>query len=201
MKNLFLLLLTMVIFFGIAATYPEAGGYKIGDTADDFNLKGVDGKMYSLNTFGDVKGYVVVFTCNSCPYAVMYEDRLIEVANKAKALGFAMIAVNPNDPTMQPKDSYDEMVVRSNEKAFNFPYVFDSEQTVFPKYGATKTPHVFVLNKAKVVKYIGAVDDNARDAASVQMNYVENAMNSILAGKSPDPSSTKAIGCGIKSKA
>lgn len=201
MKNIFLLILTIGIFFGISATTPFPGGYKIGDTAEDFNLKGVDGNMYSLESFGDVKGYVVVFTCNSCPYAVMYEDRLIEVADKAKELGFAMIAVNPNDPSIQPQDGYNEMVARAKEKSFNFPYVLDAEQTVFPKYGATKTPHVFVLNKEKVVKYIGAVDDNARDAAAVQINYVENAMNSILTGKNPDPSSTKAIGCGIKFKA
>lgn len=201
MKNLFLLLLTVGIFMGIAATDPVGNGYKVGDTADDFNLRGTDDKMYSLESFGDVKGYVVVFTCNTCPYAVMYEDRLIEVASKAKELGFAMIAVNPNDPDVQPGDSFDEMKTRSEEKAFNFPYVFDADQTVFPKYGATKTPHVFVLNKKKIVEYIGAVDDNARDAAAVQINYVENAMKSILEGKSPNPSSTKAIGCGIKTKA
>lgn len=201
MKNLSLLLLMVGVFIGIAATTPMPGGYNIGDTADDFNLKGTDGKMYSLASMGDVNGYVVVFTCNTCPYAVMYEDRLIELAGKAKELGFGLIAINPNDPAVQPGDSYEKMQVRAEEKSFNFPYVFDEGQTVFPKYGATKTPHVFLLDKARTVQYIGAIDDNARDAGAVQVNYVVKAMEAINNGAKPSPSSTKAIGCSIKTKA
>jgi peroxiredoxin len=131
----------------------------------------------------------------------MYEDRLIELAEKSKEKGFAMIAINPNDPSVQPGDSFEKMQARASEKGFNFPYVIDEGQTVYPKYGATKTPHVFILDKDKTVQYIGAVDDNARNAAAVEMNYAENAMQSIINGKPVNPAKTKAIGCGIKTKA
>lgn len=204
MKKLLFMCMSIMMITSIAATYPtseEDQGYKVGDKAIDFSLKATDGKMYSLADYKDVNGYIVVFTCNTCPYAVMYEDRMIELAKEAKAQGFAMVAINPNDPEVQPGDSFDKMVVRAQEKSFNFPYLFDEGQEVYPVYGATRTPHVYLLDKAMVVKYIGAIDDNARDAAAVQQQYVVNAMKMVKSGKSPDPSFTKAIGCGIKTKA
>jgi peroxiredoxin len=204
MKKLLFMCMSIMMIASIAATYPASEddqGYKVGDKAIDFSLKGTDGKMYSLADYKDVNGYVVVFTCNTCPYAVMYEDRMIELAKEAQAQGFAMVAINPNDPEVQPGDSFDKMVVRAKEKSFNFPYLFDEGQEVYPVYGATRTPHVYLLDKAMIVKYIGAIDDNARDAAAVQQKYVVNAMKMIKSGKSPDPSFTKAIGCSIKTKA
>lgn len=204
MKKLLFMCMSIMMIASIAATYPaseDGEGYKVGDKAIDFSLKGTDGKMHSLADYKDVNGYVVVFTCNTCPYAVMYEDRMIELAKEAKAQGFAIVAINPNDPAVQPGDSYDKMIVRAEEKSFNFPYLFDEGQEVYPVYGATRTPHVYLLDKSMVVKYIGAIDDNARDAAAVQQKYVVNAMKMIKNGKSPDPSFTKAIGCSIKTKA
>jgi thiol-disulfide isomerase/thioredoxin len=108
MKKLLVLCMSMMMVFSLSANDGDKG-YKVGDTATDFKLKGVDGEMHSLSDFQDVKGYVVVFTCNTCPYSVMYEDRLIALADKAQEAGFAFVAINPNDPEVQPGDSFEKM--------------------------------------------------------------------------------------------
>ena len=181
-------------------TENQIGGYKIGDTATDFKLKNIDGKMVSMADYPDAKGYIVIFTCNHCPYAKMYEDRIIELDKKYSSNGYPVIAINPNDPEIQPEDSFANMQKRAKDKGFEFPYVIDEKQEVFPVYGATKTPHVFLLNDKKVVEYIGAIDDNARDAASVKEKFVENAITAMQKGDKPNPATTKAIGCSIKYK-
>jgi peroxiredoxin len=173
---------------------------KIGDTATDFNLKNVNGDLISLSSFEGAKGYIVTFTCNTCPYAVEYEDRIITLHKKYAPIGYPVIAINPNDPAVKEGDSFKAMQVRAEEKLFPFEYVFDEGQKIFPKYGATKTPHVFLLNKDLVVKYIGAIDDNHEDVNLVKVKYVEDAINALEAGNDPDPATTKAVGCGIKSK-
>jgi peroxiredoxin len=175
-------------------------GYKIGDVAEDFSLKNVDGKMVSLADYKDAKGYIVVFTCNHCPYAMMYEKRIIELHKKYSKLGYPVIAINPNDPELVPEDDFDSMIKMSKKKKYPFAYLFDESQTVYPKFGATRTPHVFILSKDRKVRYIGAIDDNAKDESAVQIKYVENAISSLESGKDPDPSLTKAVGCSIKKK-
>ena len=175
-------------------------GFKVGDKAVDFNLKNIDGKMVSMAGMTDAKGYIVTFTCNTCPYAVKYEDRLIDLHKKYAPQGYPVIAINPNDPEVKEGDSVEAMKVRHTEKSFPFVYLFDEGQKVYPKYGATKTPHVFLLDKDLTVKYIGAIDDNTNDASAVKVKYVENAIANMEAGKDPDPSFTKAIGCSIKTK-
>ena len=177
---------------------PPATGYKVGDIASDFKLKGTDGKTHSLSEIKDAKGYIVVFTCNHCPYSKMYEDRLIALHKSYAKKGYPVIAINPNDPTVVEEDSFDAMKERSKEKNFPFLYLFDDGQKVFPKYGATKTPHVFLLDKKRTVRYIGAIDDNAQNAKDVTKKYVELAIQSIVTNKKVDPNFTKAIGCGIK---
>ena len=180
-----------------------AQGYAVGDAATDFSLKNVDGKKVSLADYKQAKGFIVVFTCNHCPYAVAYEDRIIALDKKYKPLGYPVIAINPNDPAAQPKDSYEAMQARAKEKAFTFPYLFDDGQTIYPQYGAEKTPHVFVLKKTgnkQVVKYIGAIDNNYRNAAEATEHYVADAVDALLAGKEPVVSKTVAIGCSIKVK-
>jgi len=197
---------TIISFILIAfATNLLAGeGLKVGDKATDFKLKNVDGKFVSLADFPDAKGFVVVFTCNNCPYAKAYQDRFIALDKKYKARGIPVIAINPNDPSVEPGDSYEEMIKRSKEKGYTFPYLFDAKHEVFKVYGATKTPHAFVLKKDSqgqlVVKYIGAVDDNYQDVSAVKVTYLENAINAVLSGKEPEPNFTKAIGCGVKTK-
>jgi peroxiredoxin len=176
-------------------------GYEIGAIATDFNLKNVDNQMVSMKNYPDAKGFIIVFTCNHCPYAVAYEDRIIELDKKFKKLGYPVIAINPNNPEKQKDDSFDKMQVRAKEKGFTFPYLFDEGQKIYPQYGATKTPHVYVLQKTKkgnVVQYIGAIDDNYSDAAAVKEKYVEKAVQELLAGKKVTTQTTKAIGCSIK---
>lgn len=176
-------------------------GYQVGDIATDFSLKNVNDKNVSLKDFKDAKGFIVVFTCNHCPFAVAYEDRIIALDKKYKALGYPVIAINPNNPEVQPKDSYELMKVRAKEKGFTFPYLFDEGQKIYPQYGATKTPHVYLLqktDKGNVVKYIGAIDDNSNDASAVKTKYLENAVDELLNGKEVTVKTTKAIGCSIK---
>jgi peroxiredoxin len=181
----------------------SAQGYNVGDKASDFKLKNVDGKFISLSDYRDTKGFIVIFTCNHCPYAIAYEDRIIALDAKYKALGYPVIAINPNDPEIAPEDSFEKMIVRAKEKSFKFPYLFDETQEVYRKYGAKRTPHVYVVQKdgkELLVRYIGAIDDNYQDAAKVTSPYLSNALDALIAGKSPDPNFTKAIGCSIKDK-
>jgi len=200
MKQLTILSFLLISFFSLELLATDPGdGFQVGDIATDFTLKNIDGKMVSLSDYVNAEGYIVIFTCNTCPWAVKYEDRIIDLHNKFSNNGFPVIAINPNDPSIKPGDSYLEMKVRAKEKGFEFPYVFDEKQEVFPAYGATKTPHVYVLDKNRVVKYIGAIDDSPRDPESVTMNYIENAVKAIKTGTTPNPATTKAIGCSIKS--
>lgn len=179
----------------------EISGYKIGDVATDFSLKNIDNQNVSLSDYEDAKGFIVMFTCNHCPYAVAYEDRIIALDRKYKELGYPVIAINPNDPVKQPEDSFENMRIRANEKGFTFPYLLDDGQEIYPQYGATRTPHVFILQKTdngNVVQYIGAIDDNYEDASQVEEKYIENAVDALLAGNEVAVKETKAIGCTIK---
>jgi peroxiredoxin len=173
-------------------------GYAVGDTAEDFILKNVDGRMVSLADYPSAKGYVVVFTCNHCPYAQLYEQRLINLHKKYAPQGYPIIAINPNDPKIAEEDSYDEMQKRAREKKFPYVYLFDEQQEVYPRFGATRTPHVFLLDSAKVVRYIGAVDDNAETPGNVKKRYLDAAIQALINGEDPSPSTTKAIGCMIR---
>ena len=178
-------------------------GYNVGDKAMDFKLKNVDGKMVSLSDYKDAKGFIVVFTCNHCPFAKAYEDRIIALDKKYKSQGYPVIAINPNDPNAVAEDNYATMQQRAKAKNYTFPYLVDSTQNIAKTYGATRTPHVFVLQKSgsdNIVKYIGAIDDNSDSASAVKEKYVENAVDALLAGKPVTKTSTKAIGCGIKWK-
>lgn len=178
-------------------------GYEVGDTAADFKLKNIDGKMVSLSDFKTAKGFIVVFTCNHCPYAKKYEDRIVALDKKYKDAGYPVIAINPNDPNVQPEDGFQQMITRAKEKGFTFPYLVDEGQKVYPQYGATKTPHVFILQKEgkkNIVKYIGAIDNNYDDPNDVSERYVEDAMDALLNGKPFANAKTVAIGCTIKVK-
>lgn len=198
MKNLALLL--FVVAFSASAFTVLNDGYEIGDKASDFELMNIDGEMVSLEDYKEAKGFIVTFTCNHCPYAVMYEDRLIALHRKFAPMGYPVVAINPNDPAVQPADSFEAMKERAAEKEFPFAYLFDEGQKVYPMYGATKTPHVFVLDKDLIVQYIGAIDDNAREDFDVEERYVANAIFAMEKGEKPNPSTTKAVGCSIKTK-
>lgn len=159
--------------------------------------------MVSLADFKDAKGYVVIFTCNHCPYAIAYEDRIIALHNKYASKGYPVVAINPNDPAAQPQDSYEKMIERANEKKFPYVYLFDEGQKVFPIFGATRTPHVYLVNKKgkdMVVEYIGTIDDNYKEAKDVKDTYLANAIEALIAGEKLAVTETKAIGCSIKVK-
>lgn len=197
MKRSFIIFFLSILSF----SFTYADGYQVGDKATDFSLKNVDGTLISMNDFEDAKGIIVIFTCNHCPYSVLYEDRIIELDKKYKDKGYPVVAINPNDPVKQPEDSYENMIIRAEEKGFTFPYLWDNGQQVTEAYGASRTPHVFLLEKVDseyFVRYIGAIDDNSKSPEDVEEKFVENAIESLLSGEKPDPDFTKAIGCTIK---
>jgi len=198
-KNLPLLALFFALLLSSFMLRPATDGYEVGDKAADFKLKNTDGKMVSLADNKAAKGYIVVFTCNTCPYAKAYESRIVALNTKYAQLGYPVVAINPNDAATVPGDSYAAM----QTKKYAFPYLQDESQQVAKTYGATRTPHLYVLtrqDKNFVVSYIGAIDDNSEDPKLVKTKYVENAMTEILAGKPASTNSTKAIGCTIKWK-
>ena len=178
-------------------------GYKVGDIATDFTLKNVDDKLVSLKDYPTAKGFIVIFTCNHCPYAKAYEDRIIDLHKRFEPQGYPVIAINPNDPEVQPEDSFDKMKERAKEKGFTFAYLWDEKQEVYPVYGATKTPHVYILNKENgnhVVKYIGTIDNNYENPNDVSERFVEDAVFDLLANRELRTTNTVAVGCSIKTK-
>ena len=197
----FILFALSLLTLSTANSPTKVDGYKIGDIATDFSLPNIDGDIVSLGDFKDVKGFIVIFTCNTCPYSVAYEDRIIALNKKYKSRGYPVIAINPNDPAAIEGDELADMKVRAVEKGFTFPYLQDVGQQVYPQYGATKTPHVFVLQKEdekNIVRYIGAIDDSSRNPKNVTKRFVEQSVNDLLAGKTLSITRTKAIGCSIK---
>ena len=144
----------------------------------------------------------VIFTCNTCPYSVAYEDRIIELHNKYASKGYPVVAVQPNNVQRSPGDSFDKMKKRAKEKGFEFPYLIDDTQEVTRTYGATNTPHVYVLDRDSkdtfTIEYIGAIDNNSRNAAAANIHYVEDAVDKLLEDKPVETTNTKAIGCTIK---
>lgn len=178
-------------------------GIGIGDKAPDFNLKNVDGKMYALDKITDTqgekpRGYIIVFTCNTCPFAKANEDRLINLHQKYAPKGYPVVAIQPNNPELKPGDSFEAMQRNAEEKSFPFLYLFDEKQEVYPAYGAIKTPEVFLLDEDYVLRYHGAIDDSPMQANNVNEKYLENAIASVEAGTDPKVRTTKSIGCAIQ---
>lgn len=197
-----LVLLTGVFFYQAKAQDDKA---LIGKEAPAFNLKNVDGRMISLDNYIRNEGVIVVFTCNHCPYSKLYEDRINELNEIYEAKGFPVVAINPNDPEAYPEDSYENMIKRAEEKAFSFPYLFDDTQEIAAAYGATRTPHTFILvndeeEEKFYVRYVGAIDDNPKEADSVEEKFIEKAIMEIKSGNQVSSEYTKAIGCSIKWK-
>ena len=194
----------LALFMMCATSLYSVEGLKVGDNAIDFSLKNIDGSMVSLSDYAKDNGIVVIFTCNHCPFSKAYEDRIIDLHKKYAGKGFPVLAINPNDPVSVPEDSFDKMIERAKEKGFPFRYVIDETQSIAKQYGATRTPHVYLLKKHSdntfKIAYIGAIDDNHSDASTVKETYLSNAIESLIAQKSPAPETTKAIGCSIKWK-
>ena len=199
-----ILTLALILLFNPAWKNSEKpNGYQAGDIATDFSLKNVDGKLVSMSNFKDAKGFIVAFTCNTCPFAILYEQRIIDLHNKYSKLGYLVVAINPNDPAIQPGDSFENMQRRAKEKNYPFPYLIDVTQETTRVYGATNTPHLYILNKVDgklKVMYIGTIDNNPKEPQSATRHYIDEAMKQIFDGKEVKEPETKAVGCSIKWK-
>lgn len=199
MKHLFLIGL-MLISLGACA---QSEGYKVGDVVKDFALKNVDNKTVSMADYKDAKGFIVVFTCNTCPVAQAYQDRVAELNASYAAKGYPVIAINPNDAGAVPAESFDKMQALAKGKNFTYPYLLDPDHVVTKQFGASRTPHVFLVNKSdkgNIVEYIGAIDNDPEGENATKEDYVKNAINNLATGKKPTITTTKAVGCSIKWK-
>ncbi len=173
---------------------------KTGEKAIQFTLPGVDGKDHSLGDYAGKNAVAVIFSCNHCPYVRAWEDRMVQIQTDYMSRGVQLLAVNANDETKYPEDSFDKMKERSREKRFNFPYLRDETQKVARNYGAQRTPEVFLFDKNLILQYHGAIDDNYDDPKAVKEHYFRNALDALLAGKSSSLTETKPVGCTIKWK-
>lgn len=194
-------LFTLAGMFTLVALQAQSG-YGVGDAVADFTLTNVDGEEVSLNSYlEESEGVIVVFTCNTCPFAVKYEDRIKELAATYNDAGWPVVAIQPNDPGRSPGDSFEKMVALASDHEYDFPYLYDDTQEIAEAFGATRTPQTYLLQVVEgefVVKYIGAIDDNPHNAEEVEVNYIDDAIEAMKAGEEIERTSTRAIGCTIK---
>ncbi len=206
MKSLFLACICAIaLLSGHAADTPQT--LALGSTAPDFNLPGVDGRDWALKNFADAKILAIVFTCTHCPTAQYYEERIKKIVTDYKSKGVAVVGIMPNDPKSvrldelgwtDLSDSFDEMKIRAKDRAYNFPYLYDGDtEAVSKAYGPVATPHVFVFDAARKLRYQGAIDDNER-IEKVTKYYLRDALDTLLDGKEPSVRQTKVVGCSIK---
>ncbi len=197
---------TVVWASGTIAAPPGMKTLEIGQPAADYELPGVDGKTYRLDDFKTAKVLVVIFTCNHCPTAQAYEDRIIKLHKDYKDRGVAMVAISPNDPKAvrldelgysDLGDSLEEMKIRAKDKGFTFPYLYDGDtQKVSAAYGVLATPHVFIFDNDRKLRYAGRVDNS--DIGEVTSNDAHNAIDALLAGKPVPVRQTRVFGCSTK---
>ncbi len=175
-------------------------GLPLGSQAIDFQLKSVWAKSYSLKSFADKKAVVIVFSCNHCPYVQAYENRMVQIQDDYLPKSVTLVAINSNDETGYPEDSFPNMVKRAKERNFNFPYLRDETQEVARGYGAICTPHAFVFDQKRELQYKGRIDDNWRNPEEVKTRDLRNALDAILGGRKPAVQETRPYGCSIKWK-
>ena len=203
-----LLVLLLCSVLAVSSRSAEHATLPIGSAAPDFKLQGVDGKTYSLASFGKAKILVIIFTCNHCPTAQAYEDRIIRLSTDYSAKGVAIVAISPNDPNAirldelgytDMSDSYAEMKLRAANKHYNFPYLYDGKtQEVSRAYGPAATPHVFIFDQQRKLQFQGRIDDVENPKKIPNIQDTRNAIDALLAGKTPEVSSTKVFGCSVK---
>jgi len=171
-----------------------------GDKAVSFELPGVDDRRHALEDYADKKAVAVIFTCNHCPYAQAWEDRLIGIQEDYAYRGVQLVAINANDAEKSPEDSFPRMKERAEEKGVNFPYLYDESQEVARAYGAERTPEIFLFGEGSTLRYHGTVDDNYEDPVVVKSHYLRDALEAVLAGREPSTAETTPVGCTIKWK-
>ena len=193
MKNIFII--SLFTFILIAKSFAQ------NDTTSlDFSLKNVDGNLVSLKDYQGAKGFIIIFTCNHCPFAKLYPKRLNKLNKKYSNKGFPLLAISSTDTILYAEDTYDNMVLKANKEKFNFPYLYDETQSVAKLYKAERTPQAFVLFKENnnwVIKYNGAIDDNGAEPKKVKVDYVSDAVDALLKNQKVLITETKSIGCKI----
>ena len=171
---------------------------QLGAQAPDFSLPGVDGRVYSLADFKDAKLLIVVFSCNHCPYVLGSEDRLKQLVSDYAPKGVKLIAINSNETEHHPTDSFAHMKTHAAEQGLNWPHVRDESQQVARAYGALRTPHYYVFDAARKLRYTGRMDDNPRDPRKAKTRELRDALDALLTGKAPTVPLTNPIGCNVK---
>lgn len=197
LKTTLVVLLSSLLFVAGALKH----GYNVGDVVKDFELKGVSGDMISLSDYDEAKGFILIFDCNTCPFSQAYLERIKSLHAKYKDKGYPVVAIQSNDPKKSPGDSFEKMVSYAQANSYEHAYLYDADQTIAKQFGATNTPHVYVIEKQgrkMVVEYIGTIDNNAKNPGAADKNYVEDAVDALLRGDKPEVTKTKAIGCTIK---
>ena len=197
-KKLMFSLLALAVACAAGSAY-GAGKFNkvlgVGDAAPDWaDVAGVDGANHSLKDYKDAKVVVQIFTCNKCPVAIAYEDRLVEIARDYKDKGVKLVAINCNNADA---DKLPKMKERATAKGFTFDYLYDPGQKSGKAFGAKVTPEVFVLDANRKIVYMGKIDDSWESPSDVKKAYLRDAIEAALAGKAPEVTETKAEGCGI----
>jgi peroxiredoxin len=211
MKKIYLLSSVGVLMAGLVMLFAFKNepltildkGYAIGDVVTDFKLKSTSGGMTSMAQNRSAKGYIIVFTCNHCPFSKAYESRVMALDRKYASLGYPVLAINPNDPAAYEEDTFENMQAVAKSKGYSFEYLQDESQNVARAFGAARTPSAYVVKREGdkfYMQYIGGIDDNSQDANGVTKRYVEDAVNNLLAGKPVVVNMTKSVGCAIKWK-
>lgn len=173
---------------------------ELGSSAPDFNLPGVDGRNHNLGDYRDANVLAVMFICNHCPYVQAIEERLVDLCREMTPKGAAFVAINPNDPTHYPADSFDAMKARAQAKGYPFDYLMDDTQETARAYRAICTPDFFIFNRERKLAYRGRLDDSPRDPAAVTSQELKAAIEALLAGKEPPKKQSPSMGCSIKWK-
>lgn len=200
MRHLFIIVVGIGMMLMSFAT---VGGYKPGDVVEDFRLLNVDGKKVSMADYKKAKGFIIVFTCNHCPFAKLYQQRLNEMQGEYAPKGFPVLAISANDGIAVPEDNYAAMQQRAKEKKYTFPYLYDETQLVARAFGAVKTPQAFVLFKEGgkwILKYSGAIDDNGAEPQKAKNRFVIDAVEALLHNQPVKVTTMKSVGCAIKWK-
>ena len=187
----------MINYISLFLFYYFMSKLNIGNNSADFDLLGVDNSKHSLSEFASKDVLVIMFTCNHCPVVQAYESRLVKIQDDYKQHNVELVAINSNDPKKYPEDSFEQMIIRSKEKSYNFNYLIDEDQIIADAYGAERTPEIFVFDNRRILRYHGRIDDN-KDESLVQSHDLRNAIDCLISGTEIDTPETSSIGCSIK---
>lgn len=200
MRTLPLILMIPVLMLGLIVTSQAQTQLAIGSTLPmaDHKMEDVSGRSLSLSDVAGNNGLLVIFTCNTCPWVMKWEDRYPDISRMARENNIGMIALNPNEGYRDRGDGMEDMIKRAQKMNYDFPYVLDANHKVADAFGASRTPHVYLFNANKKLVYVGAIDDNANDASAVKEYYLKDAIEQMLAGEQITTPTTRSLGCTIK---